>query len=131
MKRGGQMDRAKFAFVRALDLDKYSIPAASNLERLYREQGEFAKANRLKRQAGRARLTNPYHHYQLALQDYRDQRYQKAKRANDRAITLHNLDPRFYELRSLIAQKQFRYSVALKSLKKAVMLASTHEQRGK
>ena len=131
MKRGGQLDRAKFAFVRALELDKYSIPAASNLERFYREQGEFAKAKQLEKQAKRARLTNPYHHYQLALQDYKDERYQRARRATERAIGLHDMDPRFYELRSLIAQKQFRYSVALKSLKKAVRLASSDEQRGK
>ena len=131
MKRDGQLDRAKFGFLRALELDKYNIPGASNLERLYREQGEFAKANRLKKQAERARLTNPYHHYQLALQEYKKQRYTKAKRAANRAITIHNMDPRFYELKSLIAQKQLRYNVALKSLKKAVTLASTDEQRGK
>ncbi|NNC98649.1 MAG: hypothetical protein HKN85_00545 [Gammaproteobacteria bacterium] len=131
MKRHGELDRAILAFKHALKLDKYSIPAASNLERIYRQQGENEQAQALAKQVERARRANPYHHYQLALEEYQLKRYKGALKATNRAIRLHNRDPRFYELKSLIAQQRHNYLSALKSLEKAYALSINAEQRSK
>ena len=131
MKRSGKLKRAESAFTQALKLDRYSIPAASNLERHYREQGNADKAKVFEKQVARARKSNPYYHYQLAQEEYRSQQYRGALRATNRAISLHNQDPRFYELKSRISQQQHNYHSALKSLKKAYALSIGSEQRDK
>lgn len=131
MKRNGKPQQAELSFRHGLTLDRYNIPAASNLERMYREQGQTRKAQALQKQVERARRSNPYHYYQLALDDYSEQRYKGALRSTNAAIRLHKGDPRFYELKSLIAQQQHNYRSALKSLGKAYELAAGSEQRGK
>jgi len=131
LKRSKQPNLAKKSFQHAFNLDRNNAAAASNLERFYREQGSTLKAATYLRKANRARRSNPYYHYQTALDDYRKQHYRNALRSTKRAITLHNKDPRFFELKSLISQQQHNYKSALKSLDKAHKLASNAQQRGK
>lgn len=131
MKRKNEYDLAELAFNYAYQLDQYNIPAASNLERLYTEQGLIAKAQKFKKQADRAHKTNPYYHFQIALDEYSAKRYSGALKSTNKAINLHSKDPRFYELKSLISQRQHKYNSALKSIKKAYAVAEGLEQRGK
>ena len=131
MKRKNNFELAELAFNYAYQLDKYNIPAASNLERLYTEQGFVAKALKFQKQADRVHKTNPYYYFQIALDEYSANRYGGALKATNQAIRLHKQDPRFYELKSLISQRQHKYNSALKSIKKAYALAEGLEQRGK
>ena len=131
MKRAGQFQEAETAFLYSLALDKNSAPAASNLEYFYQHQGNTKQALTFKKRAERARLRNPYYHYQLALEKYQKEHFGKALKSTNRAIHLHREDPRFYELKSLISQHQNNYSAAYKNLEKAYALASGEKQRGK
>ena len=44
LKRANRMNKAEVAFLHAFGLDQYNIPASSNLERLYKQQGQKQKA---------------------------------------------------------------------------------------
>lgn len=131
MKRAGRLQNAETAFLYSLAMDKNSAPAASNLEHFYQEQGNIKQALAFKRKADRARLRNPYYHYQLAINKYQHKHFGKALKSTNRAIHLHSKDPRFYALRSLISQHQNNYSAAYKNLEKAYALASNEKQKGK
>ncbi len=130
-KRQGNFKKAEIAFLHAYDINKYSVVAVSNLERLYRQQGMSSKAAGFAKQAERARLSNPYVHYHRALELYEDKKYKKATRAANRAIILHDKDPRFFELKSLIAQQRGDYKKALKALEKAYLASTGSRQRDK
>jgi len=129
LKRQKQLDLAEKAFLHSFELDNSHATASTNLERLYRETGEPTKALAFKKRAERARRSNPYYHYQIALEEYQEEQYRDALKATNRAILLHNKDPKFYELKSLISQHQNKYSAAYKSLEKAYALASSAEQK--
>jgi len=131
LKRANKMNKAEVAFLHAFGLDQYNIPASSNLERLYKQQGQKQKALAFKKKAERARKTNPYYYYQLSLDDYREERFSSAQRAINKAIVLHNQDPRFHELKSRISQRQHKYRSAIKSLTRAYTLAANKEQQSK
>ncbi len=131
LKRLEKYERAELSFSYAFDLDNYNIPATSNLERLYRERGKNSKALAFKKRADRARQTNPYFHYQLAMDDFREVKLRSAQRSIDKALLLHAKDPRFHELKSRISQRQHKYGSAIKSLSRAYALASSEEQQGK
>ena len=130
-KRDGNWRQAEIAFLYGVQKDRRSLVAASNLERLYRELGRPGRADDFARMADRARLSNPYVHYQQALAAYESGAYRQAEKSNNRAITMHNTDPRFYELRSLIAQQRGYYRRAIKSLARAYEVSTGDEQRGK
>lgn len=130
-KRNGNVQLAEAAFLRAYEINRYSVVAVSNLERLYTEQGQLRKAAKFSKQAERARLSNPYIHYQKAIALYEKKQYKKAERSTNRAIILHNKDPRFFELKSMIAQQRGQYPKALKALQKAYLVSSGAQQRGK
>lgn len=130
-KRHGSLKNAERAFLYAYGLNRYSVVAVSNLERFYREQGLNSKAAQFAKQAERARLSNPYIHYQKALALYENQEYRKSMASTKRAILLHDKDPKFFELKSLIAQKQERFKTALIALDEAYKLSTKEEQRSK
>lgn len=131
LKRQGEIERAEAAFLHAQKINHQSIVVVSNLERLYRQQGQPAKAAIYAKRAERARLANPYVHYHKAQMFYEKKQLKKAERATKRAIKLHDKDPRFYELKSLIAQQRKQYPKALKALEKAYLLSFGDEQRDK
>jgi Flp pilus assembly protein TadD len=131
LKRAELFDQAEKAFNYAMSLNRFSAPAASNLERFYVEQGDEAKASVFRKRADRARQRNPYYHYQIALEKYQEELFNGALKATNKAIMLHNKDPRFHELKSLISQHQHKYSAAYKSLEKAYALASDVDQKVK
>lgn len=130
-KRQGDLAKAEAAFLKGHALDRLSVVAASNLERLYLQQDKTNKAKKYAYQARRARLSNPYVHYGLALELYKEENYKKAARANNKAIRLHGGDPKFYELKSLIAQQQGDYRLAIKSLAKALEATNNPDQQSK
>lgn len=129
LKRSGKFKEAEFSFLRAYELSQRNLPAVSNLERLYRQQNEHQLAAIYAKRAKRARSKNPYLHYVKARHLFERQLYEGARNATDRAITLHGNDPRFYELKSRIAQAEGDYKTAVKSLKKAYSISEEINER--
>jgi len=128
-KREKQFQNAERALLHAFNLDKNHALAASNLERLYQESNQISKANHFKKLAIKARKKNPYLHYMAAKQHLKHKHYRQAKKAINRAIRLHDQDPRFYELSSIIQQYTDNFSQALKDLQTASNLTMNHEDK--
>ena len=129
MKRLAKFKQAEEAFLFAYELNKYHVPAVSNLERFYLEQGAPRKAAAYAKKAKRARKANPYYHFQIAQSEYQKEHYTKAQRRIKLAINLHSKDPRFFELKSRIEQQQHNYRSAIESLAEAHRISYSAEQK--
>lgn len=130
-KRNKQLGAAENAFKMAISLDDKNSLAASNLERLYRDQSRVRLAERYQRLAARARLDNPYVQYRNANTHFQNNELRLAKKSIKRAIKLHDLDPRFFELSSRINQRLRNYKPALLDLEKAFKLAKDVDERSR
>lgn len=130
-KRQGQYQRAIYALKNAYRIDNRNITAVSNLERLYKQQGKHDLAANFAAAARSARKANPYLHYFSAIEAYKGRDYKTALKSTNKALGLHKNDPRFYELKNLIAQKQGNFNTARKALIKARRLASSQTQAKK
>ncbi|MBL4673164.1 MAG: hypothetical protein JKX81_12980, partial [Arenicella sp.] len=128
-KHTGQLDLAEKIYLQAFNISDKNSLAASNLERLYTQQGRKIAAQRFQKLASRARARNPYLHYQNAEDAYKEKDYRRASKSIKRAIALHQDDPDFYELSSRIKQLTNKHISALKDLEKAHNLSQTIEQR--
>jgi len=131
LKRTNHPERAEQAYLRAVALNDRDSIAASNLERLYRYQGRDAQAKKFQKLADRARRRNPYIHYRKAQTAFKNEQYSTARKSIKRAIKLHNEDPKFYALRSMLKQVNKNYIGALKDLEKAHNMSTNTEQRGR
>ena len=128
-KHIGKLDIAEKVYLQAFAISDKNNLAASNLERLYRQQGRNTVADRFRKLAARTRARNPYLHYQKAEAAYKEKDYRGASKFIKRAIQLHKLDPDFYELSSRIKQVRNKHVSALKDLEKAHNLSKTIEER--
>ena len=99
-RRGGNADYAEAAFLRALYYDPSSMVAMSNLAELYQEQGETALANDYEARVKLHRQRNPYYWFYLANEAFTDGDYDGAIDHVERALRLHDREPRFYSLLS-------------------------------
>ena len=128
-KHIGKLDIAEKIYLKAFSISDENALAASNLERLYRNQGRTALAERFHRLAKRARARNPYIHFQNAQVAYHKKDYKVASKHIKRAIKLHEDDPDFYELSSRIKQSRNQHLSALEDLAKAHQLSKTVKER--
>jgi len=128
-KRSKQLIHAENSFLHALNIKDSDSLAASNLETLYREQGDTTKAEHFKKLAFRARQKNPYLHYQSAQNYVTKKRYKLAEKSIKKAQRLHNKDPRFFVLSSLIAQHNKDYIRAIKDIQHAYTLTVSAQDR--
>ncbi len=124
-----QPQKAELLFLHALTLNRYNTIAASHLERLYSSQNQHELAKTYKKLARKARLINPYYHYQLANTHYKNNQLKQAKKAIKRAIKLHDKDAVFFERASTIEQSLHNYDIALGYLKRAYVIAHKDEDR--
>ena len=131
LKRKDLRGLAEFSFLRAYQLSPSNRTAASNLERLYLENGQTNLAKKFERSAMKAKRQNPYYHFSRAKKFYMDDQLFKSARAISRAIKLHDSDPRFFELAGRIDQKRGKLKKAYAHLRKAYELSSNSDQRGK
>lgn len=125
LKSLNQRDRAEQAFLKGHELDVRNVPAVTNLERFYIEEGQAAMAKKYNAAADRARKSNPYYHYEMAKINYQKRLYRKAMTDMKKAIRLYDLDPKFFELQSHIAQQLGEYELALEELTHARNLSRT------
>jgi len=128
-KHTGRLDLAEKIYLQAFNINDKNSLAASNLERLYTQQGREFAAQRFQKLALRARIRNPYLHYQNAKNAYQEKDYRSAAKSIKSAIRLHRDDPDFYELSSRIKQLTNKHISALKDLEKAHNLSQSIQQR--
>ena len=128
-KNNGQLLEAERALLHALDLNSSNSLAASNLEYLYHQQGQFEKAAYFQKLALKTRQKNPYFHYKLAEDQLQNKQYSIAKKSITKAIKLHDQDPRFFVLSSVIKQHLNKHTSALKDMVKAHQLSVDNEKK--
>lgn len=124
-----RLDIAEKIYLQAFSISDKDSLAASNLERLYRQQGRNTLADRYQKLAFRARQRNPYFHFKKAQTAYQEKDYRGASTLVKRAIRLHQQDPEFYELSSRIKQTNDKDVSALKDLETAYPLTQDGEER--
>ncbi len=128
-KRYQKLDLAEDSLKVAISLGDKNGLAASNLERLYRQQGKEKLATRFGKLAKKTRLSNPYLLYRSAQQHLNNSDIKSAYRSIRRAIKLHDSDPKFYELRSLVNMEKAKYAQAILDLDKAIKLSPSVDER--
>ncbi len=127
----GSYEQAEKVYLQALMGRDENGLAASNLERLYRQQGKTALADHFEKKASKARNRNPYIHFKKAQNLFDEKNYAKAAKSIKRAIKLHDQDPEFYELSGRIKLVRNKIMAALKDLETAHNLSQTAEERGR
>ena len=128
-KKNNKLINAERSFLHALNLNDADSVAASNLEKLYTQQGQLDKAAYFKKRAFYARQKNPYVHYNQANNYLKLRKYNLAKKSITKAKKLHNQDPRFFVLSSMIEQHQNDYVSAIKDILKAYTLTVDNKER--
>lgn len=128
-KKDGKINNAERSFLHALNLSDADSLAASNLENLYRQQKQTAKAEYFSKLAAKAKQKNPYVHYKIASEQLDKKRYRSARRSISRAKKLHNQDPRFYVLSSIIEQYNNDFVSAIEDIQTAYTLTVSNDDR--
>lgn len=129
LKRKKSTLRAKEALLFALTLDSGHVVAASQLERLYREEGDTENAEKYLNLATKARFNNPYYLFREAKKRFLDQDYDQAEELAKSAISKHRYDPRFFALLGVTQGKLENHKAARRSFKKASALELNLEQK--
>ncbi|MEM7360127.1 MAG: hypothetical protein AAF431_13580 [Pseudomonadota bacterium] len=129
LKRDGARARAKEAMEFALLLDSSHVVAASQLERLHREDGNVAAANHYAALGKKTRAGNPYYLYREAKRRVLTHEYTEAKQLVSEAINKHPYDPRFFALRGYIESKSMNFKAAQRNFRKASKLENDSQQK--
>lgn len=122
LKRDGARNKAREAMEFALLLDGSHVVAASQLERLHREDGNVVDAEHYAELGRKTRAGNPYYLFRQAKKEVLDHAYSEAKDLVSKAINKHPYDPRFFALRGYIESKQMNFRAAQRNFKKASKL---------
>lgn len=104
--RAGQPAFAEAAWLHTLSFAPREYVAMSNLERLYRDTGRVAAADRLVARIERFRSANPYYRYELARVAFSRGEYREAVSHLKYAIRQKPEEDRFYVLMSLACERQ-------------------------
>ncbi len=104
--RHGHEREAAAAYHQALEQAPGDKSALSNLSRLHRRLGHEALARHFDQQVERHRLSNPYYHYQRALQAYEADDLEAALASLRQALKRKSDEHQFHFLRARIALRQ-------------------------
>ena len=129
LKANGDREKAKDALQYSLDIDSHHLVSVSQLERLYREDGDSLNAERYAKQANKSRNSNPYFLFIKSKQGFLDGEYSLAKQLISKAIRRHRYDPRFFALLAMIESKSDRYKAAQRNFKQASKLEKNQQQK--
>lgn len=100
--RKGHLEGAETAYLHALGIDRADKSALTNLASLYRSMGRSEAADYYEGRVKFYRDRNPYYHYWLAGNAYKEENYDEALRAVNKAIHLKPDEHQFYYLRGLV-----------------------------
>jgi tetratricopeptide (TPR) repeat protein len=122
-KRNGQHEDAKQAYYAALEINSAETVALNNLHRIYVEEGDLVRAEKVRTKVERHRRKNPYYLYHLSAQAVEEQRYDDAIKLLSRAIKKKGS---VYQFHYSLARSLFLAGdnkAARRSLDRAIQLA--------
>ena len=96
---------AQAAYETALQLDVENKTALSGMAKSLRQLGRFEQAERYTLLSLKYQKRNPYYHYAVAEQAFRENAYEDALDSVNRAIKLQRDNARFYVLRAATAEE--------------------------
>ena len=105
------------AYEMALSLDKRNETAIAGLAKTLRQQAKHKEADRYEALAARYQRKNPYYHFALAEQAFRNDAFEFALHAVEQAISLQRDNARFYALRAATAQELGDLALQQKSIR--------------
>ncbi|HEX5421362.1 MAG TPA: tetratricopeptide repeat protein [Gammaproteobacteria bacterium] len=102
--RLGRNERAESAYLQALAVDADEPSALTDLAAFYEKTGKDAEAAVYRKRIRRFQDQNPYYHYFLARDAYREQRFAAALDSLGKAIKLKRDEHEFYLLQGRLYQ---------------------------
>ena len=114
------MDRPEFgqlAFETAMSLSKRNETAISGLAKTLRQQGKHEQADQYEALAAKYQGKNPYYHFAVAEQAFRNDAFEIALRSVEQAISLQRDNARFYALRAATAEELGDLALQQKSIR--------------
>jgi Flp pilus assembly protein TadD len=127
-QRAGNLEAARESYEEALDENGSDLVAMSNAARLYAVLGETKRAATLARRVERFRAQNPYYRYLLAVNAFRINDYDTARRELTEAIRLNKLEHHFYFLLGAVYEKLGMHEAAVQSMNTALDLTKDEKQ---
>ena len=121
--RDEDLEGAKQAYLRALELRRDHLPAMSNLASVYTRLHEPKLAERYRHEARRFRERNPYYHYNLGLQVWSSGDLQEALKRYKKAVKLKREEHRFHFGLAQVLTRLGKTDRALHHLEKASLYA--------
>jgi tetratricopeptide (TPR) repeat protein len=121
--RNGQLEYAKQAYYTALEINPAESVALNNLHRIYLEEGDLVRAEKVQSKVERYRRKNPYYLHHLSAQAVEEQRYEAAIKLLNRAIKINGT---VYQFHYALARTLFLsgdIKAAQRSLDRAIQLA--------
>jgi tetratricopeptide (TPR) repeat protein len=122
-KRNGQLEDARQAYYTALEINPAETVALNNLHRIYVEEGDLVRAEKVRSKVERHRRKNPYYLYHLSAQAVEEQRYNDAIKLLNRALKMNGA---VYQFHYALARSLFLAGddkAAQRSLDRAIQLA--------
>ena len=122
-KRNGQLEDAKQAYYTALEINPAETVALNNLHRIYVEEGDLVRAEKIRSKVERHRRKNPYYLYHLSAQAVEEQHYDDAIKLLNRALKMNG---EVYQFHYALARSLFLAGddkAAQRSLDRAIQLA--------
>ena len=122
---------AEAAYLEALEYDKYSLMAMSNLANLYTEEGKTELAEHYLAKVKSHRMSNPFYRYELANAAFAEGDYKTAIKNLKYAIRKRKDQDQFYFLLSLSYLMSGKKEMAQRWMEKAeeVALQSASKQK--
>ena len=127
--RSNEDAHAIAAYMKALDLDRKHRTSLTNLTAIYKDRGDYERAEYFARQVRRYQDQNPYYHYYNALAAYNNGDLETAEERLARAIELKDTEHKFFQLQGLIAERHGDRKTALESFEQALDLAVYSDAR--
>ncbi len=121
--RNGQIEDAKQAYYAALEIKPAETVALNNLHTIYLEEGDLARAEKVRSRVERHRRKNPYYLHHFSAQAVEEQRYEDAIKLLNRAIKMNGT---VYQFHYALARSLFLSGdnkAAQRSLDRAIQLA--------
>ena len=101
----------------ALSIDKRNETAIAGLAKTLRQQSKHEEADRYEALAVKYQRKNPYYHFALAEQAFRNDAFELALHSIEQAISLQHDNARFYALRAAAAQELGNLALQQKSIR--------------
>ncbi len=122
-RRAGFLHEAELAYLQALRNSPDEVVSISNLERLYSQQQQKARAELFSQLAAKARSRNPYYQYKQAQRELEAGNLESALENIQAAIRGYGKEHRFYHYAAIIYQKMGDRENVRESLQAAARVA--------